>query len=308
MLRIVVLDGHTLNPGDISWSPFEKYGSLTIFASTPPEKISSRATDAQVLVVNKVIVSKQIMTSLPDLKMIIVTATGMNNIDHAAAKELNISVRNVGGYSTESVAQQVFAYLLHIENRVDLHSAAVRRGDWQSQPHFSFSLKTIHQLSNKTIGIYGFGTIGKRVAEIAEAFKMRILVHSNYPDKSEENIHFVTLEDLFSKSDFISVHTQLTAKKEGIINYDLLAKMKQTAWLINTARGGLINEVDLSKALDNNLLAGASLDVLSTEPPEKNHPLVGRKDVIITPHNAWSSLEARSELMQLASDHLEELI
>ena len=305
MTKIVALDGFTINPGDLSWEAVEKQGNLTIHDRTSPEQTVARAEMAEILLVNKHILDADILAQLPNLKCICVTATGFNNVDIEFAKSKNITVCNVIGYSTNAVAQHVFAFILHFMNRTQDHNHAVQDKKWSNCPDFSFQLSPIYDLSRKTIGIYGFGRIGQRVAEIAQAFNMNVIANHKHPLRDRQaGVQFVHLEELFETSDFISLHAPLNIDNVGVINQKILNKMKPGAYLINTARGPLINELDLREALENGVLAGAGLDVLSTEPPQENHPLIGVKNCIITPHIAWASFEARKKLMKSTAENI----
>jgi len=307
-LKIVILDGYTLNPGDLSWAPFEQFGHIEVHDHTTSGDVIHRARNADVLVVNKVILNEHIIQALPNLKAICVTATGMNNIDLKAAKKLNIPVSNVAGYGTESVAQHVFALILHFTNHVALHGKAVSNNAWSAQPHFSFSVKPMTELAGKTIGIYGFGNIGKSVARISKAFGMVVLVNSSVSQENRDVDAFVPLRSIFQKSDFISLHAQLTPENQGIVNLELLSQMKPEAILINTGRGGLINEKDMEIALKRGYLSAAALDVLNQEPPPADHPFFSVPNVVITPHNAWATKEARQRLLSMAADQLKNIV
>ena len=296
--NIVVLDGYTLNPGDLSWNKLRALGHLTIYEHSSPEQLLERCQHADLLLPNKAVIDRSLIEQLPQLKCICVTATGYNNVDVKAAAEHNIPVCNVAGYSTDSVPQHVFALLLALTNQAEAHNESVAAGQWAACRDFTYQLRPIVELAGKTMGIYGFGRIGQRLANIAQAFGMNILATHKHPKRdAREGVQFVTLEDLFRKSDVISLHAPLSASNKEIINASLFSLMKPTAYLINTARGPLMNELDLKQALEAGHLAGAGLDVLSSEPPPADHPLIGLKNCIITPHNAWASKEARERLM-----------
>jgi glycerate dehydrogenase len=298
MAEITLLDAHTMNPGDLDWSPLQKLGNLTIYDYTPPELVIDHAADADVLIVNKVVLNREILQQLPNLQYICVSATGYNNIDVKAASEKNIPVSNVVGYSTTAVAQHVFALLLELTNRTAAHSDSVHRGEWADSDHFSYTLSPIPELAGKTMGIYGFGRIGRQVAQVAQAFGMQVLATHRHPERdARPGVQFVNLEELFRSSDVISLHAPLSPENKGIVNTRLLSNMKPTAYLINTARGPIINEQDLADALQAKTIAGAALDVLSQEPPPKDHPLTKLENCIITPHVAWASVEARQRLL-----------
>lgn len=296
--QIAVLDGYTLNPGDLSWALIESLGQASIYDYTAPEDLKARAQGKQVLVVNKVSISAKLMRQLPDLKLITLTATGYNNIDIEAAKALNIKVCNIRGYGSATVAQHVFAMMLSFTNQVIRHHESVQQGDWSAQSNFCYTLGTMHELAGKTMGIYGFGKIGQKTGALAQAFGMEVLAHHKHPERdARPGVTFVSVEQLFEASDFISLHAPLSEANTGFVNTKLLRTMKPTAIIINTGRGGLINEADLKEALEQGWIAGAGLDVLSVEPPPKDHPLLGVPNCILTPHNAWASQEARQRLI-----------
>ena len=306
MPRIVVLDGHTLNPGDLDWSPLIALGETAIFPGTPQELILKRAAYAEILVVNKVRLDQEIISQLPVLQCIVISATGYDNVDVAFAKTQNICVCNAVGYSTDSVAQHVFALLLALVHKVKEHHDSVTRGDWAASPFFSYHLQPIMELRGKNFGIYGFGKIGEKTAEIASAFGMKVLAHKRNPESDLfPDIEFVTFEELLRRSDVLSLHAPLNESNFEIFNLENFKKMKSTALLINTARGKLVNEDDLKLALEQEIIAGAALDVLHREPPSKDLPLIGTKNCIITPHLAWSTREARQRLLKIVADNIE---
>lgn len=297
--KIVVLDGYTLNPGDLSWSKLQALGNVDIYEFSAPDEIISRAHHAAIILVNKTIINADILNQLPHLRCICVTATGYNNVDVITAKNKNIPVCNVSGYGTDAVAQHVFALLLELTNHVGAHHESVQQGDWSRCRDFSYWTSPIVELAGKTMGIYGFGKIGQKVAEIALAFGMQVLATHKHPERdARPGVTFVPLETLFTQSDVITLHAPLTNENTAIVNKNLFNIMKPSAFLINTARGGLIHEADLKEALENNKIAGAGLDVLSEEPPKNGNILFGVKNCIITPHNAWGSVEARERLME----------
>ena len=295
---IVILDGYTLNPGDLSWSPITNLADTTIYDHSQVDDILSRSKQASILVVNKTPIDATTLSQLSHLKCICVSATGFNNVDAKAAKGLGIPVCNVVGYGSYSVAQHVFACILKFTNEVALHQESVQRGDWAQCRDFSYSITPIQALNGKTLGIYGLGRIGQQVARIGAAFNMTILATHKHPERdASPGITFVDLPTLFKESDFITLHAPLSEHNFQIVNDSLLDLMKPTAYLINTGRGGLIHESALRTALIKDKLAGAALDVLSQEPPVLNHPLMGLKNCIITPHQAWASQSARSKLL-----------
>ena len=298
--KIVVLDGYSLNPGDLDWSVLEQYGVLKVYDRTKVDDIVARAADADVILTNKVPVSASIMEKLPSLSYIGVTATGYNIIDIEAAAKRGITVTNVPGYSTLSVVQLTFALLLELCHRVQRHSDRVMEGKWSGSPDFCFWDYPLTELAGKTMGIIGFGDIGKKVADVASAFGMNVIAYSRtQTDQSHRtNFRWVALDELFIQSDVVSIHCPLTPQTSGLINKDNLAKMKTTALLLNTSRGPVIVEEDLATALNEGQIAGAGLDVLCVEPPTSNNPLFAAKNCLITPHIAWATKEARQRLMR----------
>ncbi len=303
--KITILDGYTMNPGDLDWAIIKSLGEVEIFDRTPNNKILARAKDAAILVVNKVILDAEIIAQLPKLKCICVTATGYNNVDILAAAKRKIPVYNVRGYSTMSVAQHVFALILELTNTVAIYNIGVQKGDWSRSTDFCYYLGQIPELSGKTLGIYGFGQIGQAVAQIAMAFGMKVIAKHKHPDRDQmSGVAFVNQETLFRKSDIISLHAPLTKENTGLINKALLETIKPSSLIINTARGGFIVEKDLKWALENKRIAGAALDVLSSEPPPNNHILQNVSNCIITPHIAWASQSARKRLMEETAQNI----
>ncbi|MBT4483788.1 MAG: D-2-hydroxyacid dehydrogenase [Candidatus Latescibacteria bacterium] len=303
--KIVVLDGYTLNPGDQSWEELKSIGECEIHDRTSPDEVLSRSGGAPILLTNKTILDRNIIEALPDLRYIGVMATGYNVVDFEAANERRIPVTNVPEYATESVVQMVFALLLEMTQHVGHHSETVRNGQWAASPDFCYWDKPLIELSGLTIGIVGYGRIGRAVAEVALAFGMKVLVYDIEPAISfEKNITFVDPDDVFEKSDIVSLHCPLTSESQGIVNAKQLALMKRTAFLINTGRGPLVNEHDLAEALNSEKIAGAGLDVLSVEPPCPDNPLINAKNCFITPHIAWATLEARKRLMKVVVENI----
>lgn len=305
-MEIVILDGYTLNPGDLSWDELKKIGNLTVYDRTAVEEIVGRAKNAEVVLTNKVPISRETINQLPKLKFISVLATGYNIIDIAAAREKNIIVSNVPGYSTASVAQLCFALLFEFTHHVQRHSDAVREGKWSKSADFCFWDFPLIEVANKTIGIIGFGTIGQQVADAATAFGMNILGFSRTKtDQSHRNnFKWVELSELLAHSDFISIHCPLTPETKGLINEKNLSLMKSSAFLINTSRGPIVNDEDLANALNKGVIAGAGIDVLSQEPPKADNPLFTAKNCLITPHIGWATKEARSRMMKITIDNL----
>ena len=297
-MNIVVLDGYALNPGDLSWAQLEELGDLHVFTDTQASQVVERSLKAEVVLTNKSLLLEEQLEKLPKLKFISVMATGYNVVDVQKAKELGIQVSNVRGYSSDSVAQHALALILELTNHAGLHATDVANGGWSPSVGWSYWKKPLIELAGKKLGIIGYGNIGKRTAQMARAFGMEILVH--HPNLSEGTSEYdlVTLDELFETSDIISLHVPLTVATEKIINKHRLQQMKPSAFIVNTSRGPLINEADLRWALDNKVIAGAALDVLNSEPPVANHPLIGAPNCIITPHQAWASYESRHRLMQ----------
>ena len=304
-MEIVVMDGFTLNPGDLSWEALRKLGNCKIYDRTTAGETLSRIGNAEIILTNKVIIDRQIMEAAPNLKYIGVLATGYNVVDVAAAKEKGIAVTNIPAYSTDSVAQMVFSHILAFCNRVELHTASVQNGDWQNCADFTYTCTPQIEISGKTLGIVGYGQIGQKVGRIARAFGMKVLFQNrSVKAVQDENIRQVSLETVFSESDFVSLNCPLTNENQQFVNAALLSKMKPSAMLINTGRGGLINENDLAGALNSGQIAAAGLDVLSTEPPKADNPLLTAKNCFITPHIAWATIEARTRLMNIAVENV----
>ena len=304
-MKIVVLDGFTLNPGDLSWEGLKKLGECQIFDRTKPEEVFDRISDVQVIITNKVVIDRSLINRLPVLKYIGVTATGYNVVDVQAASERNIAVTNIPAYSTDSVAQLVFSHILNVANRVELHSNSVRAGEWTTNPDFAYWKTPQMELAGKTLGIIGFGGIGRKVAEIAQALGMKVIfqnrsVKNNIPKGMIQK----NLAEVFSESDFVSLNCPLTAENNAFVNKKLIETMKPSSVFINTGRGGLINEMDLAEALNSGRIAAACLDVLSTEPPSRQNALLHAKNCFITPHIAWASFEARQRLMNIAVENV----
>lgn len=301
-VRIVITDGYTLNPGDLSWKAFEKLGEVIYCDRSREDEIVERCSKASVIITNKTPVSSVVMEAATDLKLVAVTATGYNVIDMDAANKKGIVVCNVPAYGTHSVAQHAFALLLELTNHAGENAASVQAGEWYRSADWCYTKQPVMELKDKTIGIIGLGKIGTQMAAIAMAFGMKVIYYRG--KKGLKGAKEVKLHDLFMLADFISVHCPLTPENNGFINKELLDLMKPTGFLINTSRGQLIVEKELSDALQQHKLAGAALDVLSTEPPSPGHPLIGLPNCIITPHNAWISLEARSRIMQVTLENV----
>jgi glycerate dehydrogenase len=309
-MKIVVLDGYALNPGDLSWSELEKIGSLKIYDRTPVELIVERAEGAEIVLTNKTPIGEKDFALLPNLKYVGVLATGYNVVDVEAAKKRNIIVTNIPAYSTRSVAQMTFALLLELCQHVQKHSDSVYNDDWINCKDFCYWNYPLIELAGKTMWIIGLGSIGKQVADIAAAFGMNVIGYSrSESDQSHRNnFKWVKLEELFKQSDVISLHCPLFEETKGIINKNSLEKMKKSVLLLNTSRGQLIVEKDLAEALNNGTIAGAGLDVLSTEPPKPDNPLLIAKNCLITPHISWATMDARVKLMDIAVENIKAFI
>ena len=306
-MNIVALDTYTANPGDISWGPFDELGCFCAYPRTAPEEVIGRACDADAVLTNKTVLTAEIIAKLPYLRYIGVLATGYNVVDLEAATRKGIVVTNVPAYSTESVAQMVFSHVLNITNRVGLHADSVRKGDWQHAEDFSYSLSSLQELCNHTLGIVGMGNIGQAVSRIAQAFGMKVMAYSS---KSEEElaklgvVRVGSLDTLFTHSDILTLHCPLTAETHHLVNRGRLALMKPTAILINTGRGPLVDEQALADALREGRFYAAGLDVLTEEPPRNGSPLIGVPNCFITPHIAWATKEARQRLLTIALANL----
>lgn len=293
-MNIVVLDGHTLNPGDLSWEPLRRLGTCTIHDRTASDDIIARAAGAEIVLTNKCPLSTGTIAQLPRLRYIGVLATGYNVVDAAAAGARGIAVTNVPDYGTRSVAQHVFALLLELTQHVGHHAQTVRDGRWSANPDFCYWDRPLVELAGLTLGVVGFGRIGRAVADLGRAFGMDVVAFSRGETPGAER---VPLDELFRRSDVISLHCPLTPETAGLVNAARLALMKPTAFLLNTGRGPLVVETDLAAALDAGRIAGAGLDVLSVEPPPAGHPLLRAKHCLITPHIAWATRAARARLL-----------
>ncbi len=304
-MKIVVLDGYTENPGDLSWEQFECLGDLTVYDYTPGELTLERSLEAEALITNKTVLPAQIIDALPKLKYIGLLSTGYDVVDIATAQKRGIPVSNIPTYGTDSVAQMVFSLLLEVTNQVRVHHASVMAGEWSESRDFSYWKTSLVELSGKTMGFIGFGKIGQQAADIAAAFHMNVLAYDLYQTPQNRcHFRYASLDEVLAQSDFISLNCALTPENKGFINKNNIAKMKKTAVLINTSRGPLVNEADLAEALNNGQIAGAALDVLAVEPPKKDNPLLSAKNIIITPHIAWATFEARKRLMDIAAQNL----
>ncbi|HTH81674.1 MAG TPA: D-2-hydroxyacid dehydrogenase [Mucilaginibacter sp.] len=305
-MKIVVLDGYTLNPGDLSWDALSNLGEVTIHDRTAYADIAPRCAGADVVLTNKTPLDEATLNQLTNLKYVGVIATGYNIVNTEVCKKKGVIVSNVPGYSTASVAQLVFAFILELCHHVQRHSDSVMDGKWAASADFSFWDYPLTELAGKTLGIIGFGTIGKKVADIATAFDMNVVATARrQSDQSNrENFKWVTLPQLLQQSDVISIHCPLTPETQGMVNKENLKLMKPSAVLINTSRGPIVVDADLADALNNNIIAGAGIDVLSAEPPAADNPLFKAKNCLITPHIAWATTEARTRLMDTVVSNL----
>lgn len=304
-MKIVVLDAFAMNPGDLNWNALKQLGETGIYERSSLEETKARIADAEIVLTNKAIVTKEVIEAAPKLKYIGVMATGYNIVDITAAHSRNIIVTNVPSYSTASVAQLTFAFILEMANHTALYADSVRRGNWIKSEDFSYQLKPIMELQDKTLGIIGFGQIGKAVAKIALAFGMKVIASHKHPERDRmQGVTFVDEKTCFREADILSLHCPLNEKNFQFVNKELLATMKPASILINTSRGGLINEPDLAKALNEGIIAGAALDVLSTEPPSADNPLLYAKNCLINPHVGWATFEARSRLMEVVVNNV----
>ena len=304
-MKIVILDGFTTNGGDLSWNGISELGDLTVYDRTAPGEVIDRCLGAEAVLTNKVIITDEVMQALPKLKYIGVMATGYNVVDIDAARRRGIVVTNVPAYSTPSVAQMVFAHLLNITNQVALHDRQVHEGRWAGNQDFCFYSAPLIELASKQMGIVGLGQTGSAVAKIALALGMRVMAYTSKSQESlPEGIIKGSLDEMFATSDVVSLHCPLTPDTKHIVNAARLATMKPSAIVINTGRGPLVNEQDLADALNNGTIAAAAVDVLSTEPPTADNPLLAARNCHITPHIAWASQAARARLIDTLTSNL----
>ena len=300
-MKIVVLDGYTLNPGDLTWEQFSKIGDLKVYDRTSPEQILERTAGADIVLTNKTVLTAENIAAMDKVEYIGVLATGVNVVDLEYTQKAGITVTNVPGYSGSSSAQQVFSLILELTNRVGHHSQTVTDGKWSESEDFCYWDYPLVELEGLTLGIVGYGGIGKAVAKIALAFGMNILIYNrSVPPDLPQGITYSDLDNLIKSSDIISLHCPLTPQTKGMINKDSLAQMKKTSYIINTSRGPLIVENDLAQALNEGIIAGAAMDVLDKEPPDKSCPLLTAKNCYITPHIAWATIASRERLMSIA--------
>lgn len=307
-MKIVVLDGYTLNPGDLDWSGLFSLGDVAVYERTLPDETVARSKGAECVLTNKTPLTREVLDQLPDLRYIGVLATGYNIVDTAAAKQKGIAVTNVPIYGTTSVAQMVFSHILNLMHPVAIHNQAVRNGQWNNSSDFCFWVTPLSELAGKTLGIIGFGRIGQQVAAIASAFSMQVIVYDIFQPEDAAEKRWVPLDQLYRESDIISLHCPLTHDTEKMINRNALRLMKPSAYLINTSRGQLIHEEDFAEALNNDTIAGAGIDVLSIEPPSEDNPLLTAKNCYITPHISWATYEARNRLMAAAVQNVADYI
>ena len=308
-MNIVMLDAYTTNPSDLSWDNFNALGNLTVYDRTPSDKIIERAKNADILITNKTAITKEIIDCLPNLKFIALMSTGYNIVDYVYLKEKGIPVSNIPSYSTDAVAQLVMSFILELAMNVGLHSQSVKDGEWSDCADFCYWKTPLTELAGKTLGIFGLGKIGRAVAERAKAFGMNVVayvprIHGDEP----EYIKLLPLDEMLKISDVVSMHCPLTPETEGIVNKNFIANMKNGAYFINTSRGTVVNEKALADALNTGKLGGAGLDVLSTEPPKKDNPLLSAKNCFITPHIAWASFETRKRLAAILYDNIRAFI
>jgi glycerate dehydrogenase len=303
-MNIVVLDGFTLNPGDLSWDALRALGPCEVFDRTPPGQVEARAANAAIVLTNKTVLGQESIARLPALKYIGVLATGTNVVDLAAARGRGIPVTNVPAYGTRSVAQATFALLLELTNHVGAHAQGVRAGRWTRGADWCYWDAPLLELDGLTLGLVGFGRIGRAVAELAHAFGMPVMAHSPSRSNAPPFVRWAGLEDVFRESDVLSLHCPLTPQTKQLVNAERLRQMKPTALLLNTSRGPLVDESALADALNSGRIAGAGLDVLSAEPPPATHPLLQAKNCLITPHNAWGTKAARARLLRIAVENV----
>lgn len=304
-MKIVITDGYALNPGDLDWSRIEAFGDVTVYDRTPANLVAERCQGADVVLTNKTPITKETINALAGTKLISVLATGYNIVDTAAARLQNLVVCNVPGYSTPGVAQHTIALLLELTNHTGLHATSVAQGEWVTSKDWSYSKAPVLELAGKTFGLVGFGNIGRQTALIAAALGMKIVYHTPTRKQGIDFAEYVTLPQLFESSDVVSLHCPYNAATDKLVNESLLALMKPTAYLLNTARGQLVDEAALAAALNNDVIAGAGLDVLSAEPPPASNPLLHAKNCIITPHIAWGTKEARLRVLDITARNIQ---
>jgi glycerate dehydrogenase len=304
-MKIVVLDGYTLNPGDLSWESLEALGDTTIYQRSTDDEVLERSRGADVILTNKAPITREIIENLPGLRFIGVLATGYNIVDIEAARERGIPVTNVPTYGTTSVAQMVFAHVLNLAQHVAHHAETVRQGRWSASQDWSYWDCPLIELAGLTMGVLGYGRIGRTTGDLARAFGMQVIAYDPFVDAAHVNgTRMVDIDTLFRESDVISLHTPLTPETEGLVNARYLAMMKPTALLINTSRGQVVNEGDLAAALNEGRIAGAGLDVLSEEPPDPDNPLLTARNCYVTPHISWATRSARARLLEIVVENI----
>ncbi len=306
-MKITVLDTNTITKGDVSLEPLMQFGETEFFDMLSEDEIIDVAKDSDIIICNKAKITEKIMENCKRLKFVTLFATGYNNIDLVAAKKHGVTVSNAPGYSTDSVAQHTFSFILELALNISKYNNSVKNGDWVRSKKFSYFSFPLTELSGKTLGIIGLGTIGQAVAKIANAFSMKVIAYSR-TEKQIDGVDFLPLQEVFKRSDFLTLHCPLNESTSGIINKDTLKLMKSTAFLVNTSRGGVIVEKDLVEALENGTISGAAVDVLDIEPMYENHPYLKAPNMIITPHIAWATIEARTRLIDLVSSNLKAFI
>lgn len=305
-MKLVILDGNALNPGDLSWDSFKKYADITVFPRTSKNEVVERIGNNEAVLLNKVKITREILSECKNVRYIGLLGTGYDGIDREAAKEAGICVTNIPSYSTMAVAQHVFAFLLYFSNSIAQHNLSVQEKKWMKSPDYCYWETQLFELYGKTLGILGYGNIGRQVEKIAEAFGMNVIVCPHHPSSEIKNC--VSFDELLQKSDVITLHTPLTTETENIINASSITKMRDGIYLINTARGGLVNERDIRAFLESKKIAGYASDVLETEPMAQDCPLFNAPNCIITPHIAWTPLETRRRLMKMAFENFESWI
>ncbi len=301
----VILDGYTQNPGDMDWAYIAKACDLTVYDRTPPTLVVERAENAEIVILNKVPLTKEMIDRLPKLRFVALLSTGYNVVDGACLRKKNIPVSNIPSYSTEAVAQMVFAYILSFMNRVSDYTASVHNGDWVNCPDFCYLKFPVFELKGKTLGIVGYGKIGSTVGKIAAAFGMNVLAYTPSGKKeSVDNVTFLSLPDMLAKADFITLHCPLNDKTAGLVGEEFIKEMKPGAYLINTSRGTVVDESAVAAALESGLLSGFAADVLSSEPPKADNPLLTSKNTLLTPHVAWAAQETRTRLLDIFNGNI----
>lgn len=304
-MKIVVMDGKGVNPGDMSWKQIQQFGELIVYERTASEEIIDHVGDAEIVLTNKTVFDEDTIAKLKNVKYIGVLATGYNVVDLKAASKRGIVVTNIPAYSTDSVAQMTFAHILNVTNHVDHYARASRDGEWSRRPDFCYWDKPLVELAGKTIGIIGLGNIGMKVANIALNFGMNVIAYtSKEPKEIPNGINKASIDNILSDSDIISLHCPLTKQTRELINKDSIAKMKRSVIVVNTGRGPLVNEEDVANALHNGLIGAYCADVMCSEPPSADNPLFVEQNAYITPHVAWASKEARIRLMDIAEKNI----